>query len=187
MKHHVVIVCGAPGSGKSTWARHVVDRWRAASFDSVAFTKEVGAAARNAAGDLTPEAMAHAYAAMACAMADAVASNRLIVAVGSFRSEQQRRQVRDAARGAGAVVTTLRIACPPEVAAERVRLRMAHERGPTGDAIRKIDAEIARAVDIDLVLANESSVGDFHRRADTLIERLLGGADCDAGASATRR
>lgn len=183
--HHLVIVCGVPGSGKSTWARHVAGRHPAVTLDSVAFTQELGAAARDAAGDLTREAMIHAYAAMAKAAAEAVASSPLVLAVGSFRSAQQRAGVRDAARTAGAAVTTLRIVCPVETAAHRVRLRMASgERGPSVDAIRQIDAEIGRASDIDAVLANDGALEEFYRRADDLIARLLAGPDVAAQGAA---
>src|SRR5215510_7688424 len=97
-----LIVCGIPGAGKSTLARRAVDRWNAVSFASETFAEALGAAARTASGDLTQEAILHAYTAMAAAVEDALSRYRLVIAVGSFRSEEQRRRFRDIATSAGA-------------------------------------------------------------------------------------
>src|SRR5262249_51242898 len=137
----LIIVCGVPGSGKSTFALHAADRWGAISFASETFADALGAAARTASGDLSKEAIVHAYSAMAAAVADALSRHRLVIAVGSFRSEEQRGRFQDIATSAGASVTTLRILCPIETAAQRVHSRLSSgERGPTADAMRQIDA-----------------------------------------------
>jgi predicted kinase len=135
--NRLLIVCGIPGAGKSTLAHRAVDRWNAVSFASETFAEALGAAARTASGDLSKEAIVHAYGAMAAAVADALSRYRLVIAVGSFRSEEQRRRFRDTATSACASVTILRILCPVETAAQRVRSRLASgERGPTADAMR---------------------------------------------------
>lgn len=170
----LIIVCGVPGSGKSTLARHMVDRWGGVSFASEAFAASLGAAARSASGDLTAEAIAHAYAAMAEAVTGALSGSDLVLAIGSFRSELQRRRFREVAAKAGAAATTLRILTSAPVAAERIRLRMASgERGPTENSIRQIDAELNRATDIDITLANDGPIEDFLRRADSLVQSLV--------------
>jgi predicted kinase len=173
-RQHLIIVCGVPGSGKSTLARHMVDRWGAVSFASETFADELGAAGRTSSGDLTKQAIVHAYSAMGAAVTASLAAGKLVIAVGSFRAEEQRRRFRDIARRTGASVTTLRIVSPVETAAKRVRLRIAlGERGPTEKAIRQIDAELSRASDIDVVLTNDASIEHFHRRVDTMIEALV--------------
>ena len=169
----LIIVCGVPGSGKSTLALHLVDRWRAVSFASETFAEELGAAARNPSGDLTKEAILHAYSAMGAAVAASLATSKLVLAVGSFRAEDQRKRFRDIATNAGASATTLRIVCPVATAAERVRSRRAHgERGPSESAIHQIDAELRRASDIDVVLTNDTSIGHFHQRIDGMMGQL---------------
>jgi predicted kinase len=178
---HLIIVCGVPGSGKSTFALHAADRWGAVRFASETFAEELGAAARTASGDLSKEAIIHAYSAMGAAVTDSLAINKLVVAVGSFRSEEQRRRFRDIAKCSGASVTTLRIVCPVETAAKRIRSRLASgERGPTEKAILQIDAELNQARDIDAVLTNDSSVEHFNRRVDEVIQALELGSDHDA-------
>jgi predicted kinase len=180
-RHHLLIVCGIPGTGKSTLARRAVERGKAVSFASETFAEALGAAARTASGDLSKEAITHAYSAMASAVADALSTHRLVIAVGSFRSEEQRRRFRDIATNAGASVTTLRILCPIETAAQRVRARLASgERGPSADAMVQIDAELNRASEIDAVLSNDSSVEHFHRQVDALLQALEWGARHDA-------
>jgi predicted kinase len=169
----LIIVCGIPGSGKSTFALHVADRWEAIRFASETFAEELGAAARTASGDLSKEAILHAYAAMGAAVRGSLATNKLVVAVGSFRSEEQRRRFRDIATSSGASVTTVRIVCSVETAAKRIRSRRAiGERGPNEEAILQIDAALDRASDIDMVLTNESSVEEFRRNIDALIQLL---------------
>jgi predicted kinase len=60
----LIIVCGVPGSGKSTFALHAADRWGAVRFASETFAEQLGAAARTASGDLSKEAIVHAYSVM---------------------------------------------------------------------------------------------------------------------------
>jgi predicted kinase len=177
-KRPLIIVCGVPGAGKSTFAHRAVDRWGAVSFASEIFADALGVAARTPAGVLTKQAMTQAYSAMGAAVTAALATNKLVVAVGAFRAEEQRRQFREIAGRAGARVTILRIVCPSEAAAKRVRLRTASgERGPTEKAIRQIDAELNRASGIDIVLTNDASIEHFHRRADAMMEFLVWGSD----------
>jgi predicted kinase len=177
-RQRLIIVCGIPGSGKSTLALRAVERWQAVSFASETFADVLGAAARTASGDLSKEAIAHAYSAMGAAVTDSLSINRLVVAVGSFRAEEQRRRFRDIATSAGASVTTLRIVCSIETAAKRVRSRLAFgERGPTANAMLQIDAELNRASDIDVVLTNDSSIEHFHRQVDAMIQALEWGSN----------
>jgi predicted kinase len=170
---HLIIVCGIPGAGKSTLAHRAVERWGAVSFASEQFADELGAAGRDASGDLTKEAITHAYSAMARAVAEALATNKLVIAVGSFRSEDQRKRFREIARGAGATVITLRVVAPVALAAKRVVAR--GERGPTEDAIRQIDAVLGQAADIDAVLTNDTSIEHFQRKVDRVIESVMAG------------
>jgi predicted kinase len=180
-KPNLVIVCGVPGAGKSTFARHVADRSGAAWFASEAFAEELGADARTPSGDLSREAIAHAYSAMSAAVEDALATNKLVIAAGSFRSEEHRRCFRNVARRSGAGVVTLRIVCPIETAARRVRLRRAlGERGPGEEAIHQIDAELNRASDIDIVLINASTLEDFQRVVDDFIRVVGSGSEYHA-------
>jgi predicted kinase len=176
-KSRLIIVCGIPGSGKSTFALHAAGRWGAVRFASETFAEQLGAAARNASGDLSKEAIVHAYSAMGVAAMNSLGTHKLVVTVGSFRSEEQRRRFRDIAADSDATAVTLRIVCPVETAAERVRARLAlGERGPGESAIREIDNELNRAADIDLHLANDSSIDSFHRRIDALLGTLERGS-----------
>jgi predicted kinase len=173
-KPHLFIVCGVPGAGKSTLASYAADRWGAARFASETFAEQLGAAARTASGDLTTEAIAHAYSAMGAAVADALTTSKLVIAVGSFRLEEQRSRFRAIAKSSGASVTTLRVASPVETAAKRIIARLAlGERGPDEKAIRQIEDGLKGADDIDLVLTNNSSIEDFHRRIDAVLEPVI--------------
>jgi predicted kinase len=177
-RRRLIIVCGVPGSGKSTFALRTIERWEAVSFASETFADELGASARTASGDLSKEAIVHAYSAMGVAVAAALATNKLVVAVGSFRSEEQRRQFRNLGTNSSAKVTILRIVCPIETAATRIRSRhLSGERGPNQEAMLQIDAELNRANDIDIIVTNETSIEHFQQRVDAVIQC---GSDNDA-------
>ena len=88
---------------------------------------------------------------MGDAVAAALKTSRLVVAVGAFRSEDLRKRFRDIAKHAGASATVLRVSCPVDTAAERVHARFASgERGPSKEAMGQIDATLSRASDIDV-------------------------------------
>jgi predicted kinase len=166
---NLIIVCGVPGSGKSTFALRAADRWGAMRFASETFADQLGAAARDNSGDLSRAAIVHAYSAMGAAAKDALATHKLVVAVGSFRSEEQRKQFREIAKLSNATATTLRIVCRVETAAERVRLRTGlGERGPSLSTIREIDNQLNKAGDISLALVNDSSMESFLGRIDAV-------------------
>jgi predicted kinase len=173
VRQTLMIVCGVPGAGKSTLARHAVNRWMAVSYASESFASQLGPAARDTAGDLTSQAIAHAYAAMAAAVKRSLKLHPLVLAAGSFRAEDQRRQFREIGALVGAQVITVLISCPAEIAASRVRARRADgENGPDEEAIRRISAELDCASDIDLVISNDASIELFHRRADAMMVNL---------------
>jgi hypothetical protein len=128
--------------------------------------------------------MARAYTDMAMEVADAMTTSNLVVAVGAFRSGALRHRFRQLATSVPAVATTVRISCAVSQAARRVRARSARgDRGPTEHVIAKIDAELARADDIDLVIENSSTITQFLDRTDTFAKGLIEGR-LTSGASA---
>jgi predicted kinase len=170
-KPRLIVVCGVPGSGKSTFAFRAADRWGAVRFASETFAEELGAAARTASGDLSKQAIAHAYTAMGAVATDALAKHSLTVVVGSFRSEELRRQFRDIAKNADANVTILRIVCSAQTASERIRARLeSGERGPTQETIFQIGAELDQASDIEIILTNDLSLDHFYQRVDAVMQ-----------------
>jgi predicted kinase len=178
---HLIIVCGVPGSGKSTFATRMATRWGAVRFASETFAEELGVAARTATGDLSKQAIAHAYTAMGSAATLALATNKLVVAVGSFRSEELRSRFREIAQNGSANATTLRIVCSAETAAERIRARLAFgERGPTQETIFQIGTELDQASDIEITLMNNLSLECFYQKIDAVMPILDWGSENEA-------
>ena len=177
----LIIVCGVPGSGKSTFALRAADRWGAVRFASETFAEELGAAARTASGDLSKQAIAHAYTAMATAATNALANNKLAIVVGSFRSEELRSRFRKIAKNGAANATTIRVVCASETAAERIRARLAFgERGPTQEKISQIGAELDQASDIEIILTNDLSLEHFYQKVDAVMHILDWGSENEA-------
>jgi predicted kinase len=184
----LIIVCGIPGAGKSTFALRAADRWEAVRFASETFAEELGTAARTASGDLSKEAIVHAYAAMGAAVTSSLATNRLVIAVGSFRSEELRSRFRAIAKNAGANVTTLRVVCTAETAAERIRARLVFgERGPTQETLFQISAELDQASDIEIVLTNNLSLECFYQKVDAVMHILDWGSENEASTAEMMR
>jgi predicted kinase len=177
----LLIVCGIPGSGKSTFALRAAERWDAVKFASETFAEQLGAAARTASGDLTKEAIVHAYSAMGAA--GRMRLRRISSSSPWVRSDRKNNAVAFAPsrKSSGASVTTLRVVCPVETAAKRISARLAlGERGPDEKAIRQIQDGLNGAADIDLVLTNDSSIEDFCCRIDALLESLIVAASAKA-------
>jgi predicted kinase len=169
----LLILCGVPGAGKTTLARHLTKRWRFSAFASETFADELGSVARTAAGDLSEAARTYAYSRMAELTATSLAAKKAAVVVGSFRSDFQRRRFRDIAARKAAAVLTIRILCPVQLAAQRVTLRSARgERGPPLAVIEEIDAELGRATDIDETLVNDTSLERLYDDADAILQSL---------------
>jgi predicted kinase len=134
----------------------------------------LGPHARNSAGDLSDKAIEYAYDTMEREVAKALTKFNLVLAVGSFRSERRRNRFRGVGEQRGAGVIILRVACSGSIAAQRVLARLAHgEEGPDRAAIDRIESELARATDIDIVLHNESSIDEFRQRTDELMTSVL--------------
>ncbi len=174
----LLILCGVPGAGKSTLACHLTKLWRFSAFASETFANELGSVARTAAGDLSEAGKTYAYSRMAALAAAGLADKKAAVVIGTFRSDIQRRRFRDIAARTAAAVLTIRIACPVQLAAERVASRSAHgERGPPLEVIQEIDAELERATDIDETLVNDTSLERLYDGADAILRSLYFGDD----------
>ncbi len=166
----LIILCGVPGAGKSTLADHLGRQWGADVFASENFAAELGSAARGPSGDFTAGAVAHAYFAMATAASRSLLDGKLVVVVGSFRSEHERHRFREIARKAEAAVIALRIACSAGLAAQRVRTRgLLGEGGPNLETIEQIDRILNSASDVDLVVPNETSIESLYLSADAVL------------------
>jgi predicted kinase len=166
----LIILCGVPGAGKSTLADHLGRQWGADVFASENFAAELGSAARGPSGDFTAGAIAHAYFGMATAASRSLLDGKLVVVVGSFRSEHERHRFREIARKAEAAVIALRIACSAELAAQRVRTRgLLGEGGPNLATIEEIDRILNSASDIDGVVRNETTIGALYEAADAVL------------------
>jgi predicted kinase len=166
-KPRLIILCGVPGAGKSTLAEHLRSRWGAVVFASENCAAELASGGRGPSGDLTVEAIEHAYSAMIGAASRFLLPGNLVVVVGSFRSERQRNGFRRIARILGAEVMTLRVACSAEMAAHRVHVR--GESGPNIAKIKEIERALNSASDVEATVENETTKEDLQRSADVLL------------------
>ncbi|WP_217913487.1 AAA family ATPase [Miltoncostaea marina] len=149
----LVLVGGAPGTGKSTLAAGLAAAggWTVVRSDVVRKDAEglphaPADAVPFGEGRYAPAATERVYGLMLRAAADALALGESVVLDASWSSAARREAARRLARRAGAGLAELRCAVPPGVAAERVRLRRARAEGPS-DATPAIAERLAAAAD----------------------------------------
>jgi aminoglycoside phosphotransferase family enzyme/predicted kinase len=141
----LVLVGGAPGTGKSTLAGGLADRLGAVLLRSDVVRKELAglapatpAPAPWRAGLYTPDATASTYAGLLDRAGSLLAMGETVVLDASWASAAHRARARLVAAEASAPVAELRCDVPPTVAAARVAARAG--TGDPSDA----DAEVAR-------------------------------------------
>jgi len=170
---HIMIICGVPGAGKSTLAAHVVERWGAVAHESDDFVNGLIEGGRTSAGDFTDEALEQAYQSMGNAVVESLKTHWLVLAVGAFRTVDQRKMFRQIADQAGVGTTAILVDTPAEVAAERVKARSQRGRlGPTSTVIDDISAQLDAAMDIDFAITNGTTTKRFQERIDSVMTSL---------------
>lgn len=149
----LVLVGGAPGTGKSTLARGIGDRLGATVVRSDEVRKEraglgstESAAAGLHEGLYDPEVTDATYAAVFERARSLVSRGEPVVIDASFTSEAHREAARELARNTSTEIVELRCHLAPEVAAERVAARLA-TGGDASDASVEVAAALAASAD----------------------------------------
>lgn len=147
----LVLVGGAPGTGKSTLARGLAERegWRLLRSDEVRKAlagRDPGEAAPApwGGGIYAPEAGDRVYAALAERAAGLMAMGESVVVDASWAAARHRERARAAAEAARAPVVEVLLEVPQAVAAARIRQRAARGGDPS-DATPEIAARLAAA------------------------------------------
>jgi predicted kinase len=175
----VLIVCGMPGAGKSTFAQCIGSATDSMIFESDEYLRQLygeGGAGHDAAGDFTSEALARVYQAMLAGVRAALAAQfrGLILIVGSFRSFDQREMFRNLSSEHTVRVVTVAVECDLDMAVKRVEMRVASGgHGPTPNAMSEIATKIGDASDVDLHISNRGSLIEFRGACTRYCSELI--------------
>jgi predicted kinase len=177
----LVVVGGAPGTGKSTVATAVADELGAV----VVRTDEVRA--RHPGRGYSPDEVCRTYEEVLAEARRLLELGEHVVLDATFRDVDERAAARDLARTTCSDLTELHCVLPPELAADRVRARLADGRDPseaTPEVARQLAGDFApwpEAVELDTCASPE----DVAERALVAIDAVGLSADCE-GATLPR-
>lgn len=146
----LVVVCGPPGSGKTTVAGMVADRLDARRLRTDVVRKEL--VADPTYDDAETE---RTYAAVVDRARDALPSGEDVVLDGTFRERRFRRAAREAAASVGADWTLVRVTCDEEVARRRIAARE-DDASDADVAVRELLRESFEPVEGDHVTVDNS-------------------------------
>lgn len=143
---HLVVVGGAPGTGKSTLATALAERIDGVvlSSDRVRDEVEPRSGGTNdvvGAGRYSDGRIDHVYDELLARAEPLLAHGERVVIDASWLDPAKRRRVRALAERTSSHLTELRCTCPPEVAERRIA-----ERARQGDDASEVTVELARTI-----------------------------------------
>lgn len=154
----LVVVCGPPGTGKTTVARMVADRLGAARLRTDVVRKDL---VDDPSYD--DEETDRTYATLLDRARERLESGDDVVLDGTFRERRFRERARETARDAAAAFTLVRVTCDEPVVRERIRTR----EGDASDAdvaVREQLREAFEPVEGDHAVVDNSGSLDRTRR-----------------------
>lgn len=150
----LVMVGGAPGTGKSTLAAALADRLGAVHLSTDVMRKELAGLPPDAdtsappgQGLYRPELVHRTYTAVLERAEALLGMGEHVVLDASWGEEQERARARHVARECGAVGTELRCTAPPAVVRERVARRRSGAPAHASDATEVVAAALFAAAD----------------------------------------
>jgi hypothetical protein len=149
----LVLVGGAPGTGKSTVAEGIADHLGAALLGSDELRKDLAGVAHDDhtgaaldAGLYSPAMNERTYGELLRRAGELLAEGESVVLDASWTDAGHRDRARDLATSAGAELSELRCVLDPAEAARRIDRRMADQRAGRGGGASDATPEIARAL-----------------------------------------
>ena len=188
----LVVVYGLMGSGKTSVARHLRERfgWHVLSTDAV--RKQISGVGENTRvwvpyneGLYSPEMNRKTYAEVCRRAENLLLGGFPVVVDGAFKRRSEREPVIEAARRAGARLVFLRTVCEPEEQHRRLAKRQQHDTRSDGRVElmeqQRADFEEANPEHAELfhVIPTDAPKPETHTRVEELLrtEGVLGGAD----------
>ncbi len=147
----LVLVCGPPGTGKSTVAERVTDRLNGRRLRTDVVRKE-----RFPDPEYTAAESAAVYDELFDRAREAVEAGDDVVLDGTFRRETLRQRATAVAADATVESRVIRVTCDPETVRERIRQRADDESDADFAIYQKINAEFEPVVAENHILIDNS-------------------------------
>ncbi len=180
----VVLMHGASGAGKSTFARVLCERLGAIRLRTDVERKRMhglaaAAASRSAtgAGLYTADATQRTYDRLAALAAAIVGAGYTAVLDGTFLERARRERMRELAARLGAAFVVVDVVVPPDVLRERVARRAAAGGDPSEATLEVLERQLARAeplagAELACVVAIDGTTAPGDPHLDTVWSRV---------------
>ncbi len=160
----LIIVTGLQGTGKTTVAKRIAEKFNASILRTDVIRKELFEKRQ-----YTPEETRRVYDEMCERARKLLQGNTSIVLDAMFSKEQERIQARNVADGVGAQFQIVEVVCSEDVIKERIDARTGDASEATYEIYLKFKNLFEPVLDEHIILDNSGSLNDIDNQISVLL------------------